>query len=74
MALVKAVEHMEDALAGALRSVTEQRKVDRKDLESILKLIIKKEILLEFLLEEGRKHEKTRKPHKPHKPHKKPRW
>ncbi|MFC4023631.1 hypothetical protein ACFOUV_07320 [Oceanobacillus longus] len=47
-----AVANMEQALANALDSVSSSASTTPDDFSRILKLIIKKEIVLEFLLEE----------------------
>lgn len=49
---LEAVANMEQALANALNSVSGNEGVTPEELERILRLIIKKEIVLEFLLDE----------------------
>ncbi|MED3573284.1 hypothetical protein ACTHO0_03855 [Cytobacillus praedii] len=49
---LEAVANMEQALANALNSVTGIEGVTPEEIERILRLIIKKEIVLEFLLDE----------------------
>lgn len=49
---LEAVANMEQALANALNSVSGSEAVTPEELERILRLIIKKEIVLEFLLDE----------------------
>lgn len=49
---LEAVANMEQALANALNSVSGSEAVTPAELERILRLIIKKEIVLEFLLDE----------------------
>ncbi|MED3552061.1 hypothetical protein [Cytobacillus praedii] len=49
---LEAVANMEQALANALNSVTGIEGVSPEEIERILRLIIKKEIVLEFLLDE----------------------
>ncbi|WP_313803710.1 hypothetical protein [Cytobacillus sp.] len=49
---LEAVANMEQALANALNSVSGNEAVTPEELERILRLIIKKEIVLEFLLDE----------------------
>lgn len=47
-----AAARMEDALASALNVVTSSPNATPDEISKVLKLIIKKEIILEFLLEE----------------------
>ncbi|RDW16420.1 hypothetical protein CWR48_17425 [Oceanobacillus arenosus] len=49
-AFLKSVAHMEESLANALDAVS--GRANPRQLERILRLIIKKEIVLEFLLNE----------------------
>lgn len=49
---LQAVANMEQALANALNAVSSDTGSTPEQLQRILKLIIKKEIILEFLLEE----------------------
>ncbi|MEI3606229.1 hypothetical protein SPD48_11040 [Pseudogracilibacillus sp. SE30717A] len=56
-----AAANMENALADVLKSITSDNFHDKAQLERILKLIIKKEIVLQFLLEEFHRPKKKRR-------------
>ena len=51
-----AVAKMEDALANALNAVTSCPGATPEEIAKVIKLIIKKEIILEFLLEDVKNH------------------
>ena len=51
-----AAARMEDALASALNAVTSKPNVTPDEIAKVLKLIIKKEMILEFLLDDVQDH------------------